>query len=366
MKAFILSAVALALSAVASPALEKRGSKSFAGTSLYFLQGLSTDVQKSYLSTLANGGVKVVRLWVKDQPGQNTCVKGSVSVSGAPDFETTLGKYNWQTLDLLDQTLVYLQQYGLKAIISPHDGNKLNGQNGDDIYGQTYGAGYFYEQQGAYEVFDNRLKAILNYKGAHSGKVWKDWNEVILAFDIQNEPFASDPSKCQYATAGTWACGRAQTMRTALGKNNKIKIATGGFGGDISHGCTFLSAAMTCADIDIVSVHRYAGLEGNNQNQWTNSYKGWISQAKGKLVHLEEWGVPVDKISPTTEFPANTHDMNSAGLPWSYWQLLPAKTCGNGGADEYGFYVNQGVDWASQIKAANNANCQQDWNGLVW
>lgn len=130
MKASILTAVAcLAASAAATPVV-KRGSNSFAGTSLYFLQGLSAEAQKSYLSALADGGIKVIRLWLSDQPGGGRCVKGSVSQTGVPEFETTIGQYNWETIDLLDQSLVYVQEAGLKAIISPHDGNKLNGPNG--------------------------------------------------------------------------------------------------------------------------------------------------------------------------------------------------------------------------------------------
>ena len=125
----ITALASLALSANGTP-LKRGGSSSFAGTSLYFLQGLSADAQKSYLSALADGGAKTIRLWLSDQPGGGSCVKGSVSQTGAPEFEETIGTYNWDTIDLLDQSLVYVQEAGLKAIISPHDGNKLNGPNG--------------------------------------------------------------------------------------------------------------------------------------------------------------------------------------------------------------------------------------------
>ncbi|UNI21672.1 Mannan endo-1,4-beta-mannosidase [Purpureocillium takamizusanense] len=73
------------------------------------------------------------------------------------------------------------------AIISPHDGNKLNGANGciiifphflidtNDIYGQTYGARSFYEQQAAYDAYEARLRLISpSYFGKYSGKAWRD------------------------------------------------------------------------------------------------------------------------------------------------------------------------------------------------
>ena len=132
MKYSFVASLALVLGASASPvALEERAaSTSWGATSNYFLQGMSAAAQQSYLSTLASGGIKVIRFWVNSQPGGNSCTKGSVSVSSCPDLETTIGEYNDATLDLLDQTLVYVGQAGLKAIISPHDANDLNGSNG--------------------------------------------------------------------------------------------------------------------------------------------------------------------------------------------------------------------------------------------
>lgn len=204
-----------------------------------------------------------------------------------------------------------------------------------------------------------------------------------MGFDLQNEPFASKTEECTYNSAQRWACGRAKTMRSVLGGNNPIKIATGGFGGDISHGCTFMSSAMQCPEIDIISgkppllsnnlafptnnvVHRYAGPEGQNQNQWSNSYNGWLKQTNGKLVFVEEWGVDRTKYDTKSEFPANTRDMNSAGLPWVYWQILPQKKCNVGDSDPFGFFIDSGVDVAGQVKAASNAQSKQDWSGIIW
>lgn len=123
----------------------------------------------------------------------------------------------------------------------------------NDIYGQTWGPGYFYEKQEAIDAFEARLRAIFTYKGKYSGKVWKDWTSTIMAFDIENEPFSSKTEECKYSSASTWVCGRSKTMRDILGANNPIKIATGGFGGDISQGCTFEAGATTCPSVDIVS-----------------------------------------------------------------------------------------------------------------
>lgn len=84
-----------------------------------------------------------------------------------------------------------------------------------------------------------------------SGRVWKEWTEVIMAFNLENEPFAAETSKCQLPSARDWICGRSVHVREVLGANSPIKVASGGFGGDISHGCTFVGA--DCPSLDIMS-----------------------------------------------------------------------------------------------------------------
>jgi len=86
--------------------------------------------QDAYLRQLSQDGIKVIRVWINAQPGGGACVKGSISVSYVPRLETTLGRYNYETLDLLDKTLVKIGSFGMKALISPHDGNLLQGPNG--------------------------------------------------------------------------------------------------------------------------------------------------------------------------------------------------------------------------------------------
>lgn len=114
-------------------------------------------------------------------------------------------------------------------------------------------------------------------------------------------------------------------------------------------------------------MHRYAGPESSNPDQWSNSYKGWQSQANGKLVFLEEWGVNTQQYNTADEFRSNSQDMNNAGLPWIYWMLLPSKRCDSGDSDPFPFYIDQGgVPVAEQVKGASNADSPQNWKGIVY
>lgn len=118
----LLASACIALASCASYA---HASGSWAGTNLYFLQGLSDSDQDAYISKLSSYNTKVVRLWVNGQ--SKGCQKGSNIVQDIPQLETTLGTYNDVTLDVLDKVLVKLAAKSIKAVISPHDANSLIG-----------------------------------------------------------------------------------------------------------------------------------------------------------------------------------------------------------------------------------------------
>ena len=124
----LLVTVSAALACVAPAAAlpEKRqSSSSWAGSNLYYLQGLSDADQDAYIQKLSDFNAKVVRLWVNTQ--SKGCQKGSSIVRDVPPLETTLGQYNKATLDELDKVLVKLADKNIKTIISPHDSNSLIG-----------------------------------------------------------------------------------------------------------------------------------------------------------------------------------------------------------------------------------------------
>lgn len=113
---------ALYLAGAHALAIDKRGSTSWAGSNLYFLHGLSASDQASYIDTLASYGAKVVRVWVT---GLGTgCQKGSNVAVNIPDLEpNSIGEYDDTVLAALDNVLAQFVKNGIKAIISPHDGN---------------------------------------------------------------------------------------------------------------------------------------------------------------------------------------------------------------------------------------------------
>ncbi|KAI2615548.1 glycoside hydrolase family 5 protein [Hypoxylon sp. NC1633] len=369
----VLGLGALALpSASATPVglRDASQSKSFMGTNLYFLPGMSDEDQDTYINDIANYGAKVVRVWVNPQSG-GSCEKGTKIAVSVPKLEDKLGQYNDQALDAVDKVVNKLAQKGIKSIISPHDGNAFLNDYRKDIYSETWNKQTFYTSQDAFDAYDRRIDHILNYTGKASGKQWKTWSDAILAFDLQNEPMSADNSVCNKdGDKAGWICGRAKHMRETLGADNKIRIASGGVGGDISHGCTFAKAATGCAALDLIAVHRYAGSQESQPNQWSNGAKSWTGQSGGKLVFVEEWGVDTSKTKPETELVAQAGDLNKAGLPNLYWQILPRKNGGcsynpaSDSGDTYGIFAESDVDIASVMKGASSATAAQDWSSF--
>ncbi|KAF5978567.1 glycoside hydrolase family 5 [Fusarium coicis] len=347
--------------------LTEAKSNSWSGTNNYFLQGMSDSAQDAYIQTLSSYNAKVVRLWVNQ--ASKGCQKGSQIVKDIPHLETTIGQYNKVTLDEIDKLLVKLSNKNIKAIISPHDANSLIGDYRKDAYWARWGAGYFYQKQDAlmHTMLAYRTSSITRARTlAKSGRTGLKLSSAST-FSRQNEPMTPGPSNCKNGHPGGWACGRATFMRNA-GLDSDILISTGGLGGDISHGCNFLSAVTQCKDIDAISVHRYASVPG----QWSANLPSWLSQANGKKVYLEEWGVDSQKYDQKSAFVSEVNNMNSVGLPNMYWQLLPPSSGGcsydprNDAGDPFGIYTNSGVNLAGPINGAASSGAAQDWTGSMY
>ncbi|CAG8983367.1 hypothetical protein HYALB_00000534 [Hymenoscyphus albidus] len=289
--------------------IERRGSTSWAGTNNYYIHGLSAEEQTSYINALKGFETKVIRLWVT---GTSDGRAKSSKTFNVPQYETTIGTYVPETLDALDKVLKQLHDADIKAIISPHDANLLPPAGADK--GSVTAKGQY----------DNRLASILNYKSkAFGGKAWKDPSEVILAFDIQNEPMIASKEKLQNNDPDDWICGRAGNMRKVMA-NSSVKISTGGLGGSeySGHELNLIDKALNCQAIDLIAIHGYM----TQASQWAPYMPELSNKAaqKGKLVFVEEWGVGSDSSYDSVAKQAAV--FTDAGVPWMYWQIIPGKS----------------------------------------
>lgn len=325
----------------------------------------------------------------------NGCVKGS-QTSYVPDLEpNVIGTYDTTVLTKLDYTLSLLHAKGIKAIISPHDSNVIGGANGCDVYCKKYGnQGTFYGSSTARQQYNARLSTIFNVKSPNfSNRPWSQLSGVIMAFDIQNEPFIDAVDKLKNNDPDDWICGTAGYMKPVIGGSG-IKIATGGIGGSqycCDHEYNVLSKALYCDAIDIISVHGYM----SKASDWAYFITGDKSilktvESTGKTptkhVMIEEWGVA---SSYQDGFAAQVKVLDDAGVPWvsripttagdrmltvlqMYWQVVPgldqtqsgySQNCGYDGF-EIGLNSGKG-NVASAVQAARAKSAAQDWTGYV-
>lgn len=259
-----------------------------------------------------------------------------------------------------------------------------------DIYYDQFGVSGFYEDEEAFAAYDARLSYILNYRGASSGKTWKEWSEAIMGFDLQvrsppdilvflrplltcirsfpqNEPMTANTTACTNNDERGWLCGRATHLRSELGADNPIIVSSGGIGGDYSHDCTFISAATECGALDAIAVHRYASVPG----YWASNAETWLGQANGKLIYVEEWGINAASYDQSSAFQSEVEDMNSVGLPSLYWELiLPASTAcpynaADDSGDQFGIVYSSGVNLSGPISEATKSAALQDWSAII-
>ncbi|RYP66821.1 hypothetical protein DL769_005916 [Monosporascus sp. CRB-8-3] len=170
---------------------------------------------------MASAGTKVIRVWANARGAGGH--RGSNLVNNPPHFEATLGQYNHETFDALDNVIDKIARVGMKVIIPPHDLNSRREHK--DVYYEKWGYGCFYELQ---QTFD--------------------------ASNLQNEPMTPDPSACQAGDVHGWLCGGANYLRQELGADQPIRMLTGGVSGDISNECTFIEAVTACNAVDLIVV----------------------------------------------------------------------------------------------------------------
>ncbi|KAI9727306.1 MAG: hypothetical protein M1828_006925 [Chrysothrix sp. TS-e1954] len=301
---------------------------SFSGANNYYIHGLLNDTVgvNEWAADLASYGATLIRLWVTGTGGYQ---KGNLT-NNIPDIEPTLGTYDDTVLEALDTVLSILSTNHLKAIIMPHDGNQLDpsGVGKCDAYCESYGAVGFYSNTpnntlaptlaSPFDAYAARLEHILNYTSPTFGKPWAELDEVIYAFDIQNEAFIANEQTKALAVANDqagWTCKTATVMRSLLADG--IHITTGGIvnGEDADDGFAILDAALTCDAIDIYAFHGFT-----TAAEWQSLFiQGNATQTGNKGILVEEWG------SQTGHWDFNDISaiFNDNGIPWLYWEVTP-------------------------------------------
>ncbi|KAH9841925.1 glycoside hydrolase family 5 protein [Rhodofomes roseus] len=353
---FGLCAFALLLSAQVAQA-----GNSFAGSSLYYAAGLYEDDRTTLLKGMQSAGLKVLRVWLD---GQSSSQKGTKlnpfnELEPKTPCNGDASCYDDTVLERLDDFMVAANSYGVKLLITMHSFNALGNP---DAYGKKYGKGDFYSNNEAQTAFDARLEHILNHNHTSLSKPWKELKDYVFAFEAENEAMIGNGESFVKAHQ-QWQCDRAGTIKGQLGNDSGILVTTGGE--------SWLSESvqpgfLSCDALDVISIHAYG-----TGDLATSALKPYVAQAQaaGKMLMVEEWGAcyfdtsnndcpkgdALDADTRSGNIINWAEQIDNAGLPWLYWQVLP-------NADPHGDYdyeiAMDGSDaaaWSALQQAAKSA-----------
>ncbi|KIJ62581.1 glycoside hydrolase family 5 protein [Hydnomerulius pinastri MD-312] len=296
---------------------------SFAGSNLYYAAGLSSATRGTLLDALQGTGVKVLRVWLD---GQSQSQKGT-TIDPFPDLEpVTIGTYNDTVLERLDDFMIDAQAHGIKLLISMHSFNALQA---GDIYGQIYGTGYFYEQTTPQQQFDARLEHVLNHVHTSLGKPWKQLSDYIFAFEASENEAMIGKGQQYIEDHQSWQCDRASMTKSVLGDNSDILVVTGGE-------CWMdESVQPDCDALDVISIHAYGAGDFA-----TSSIQTYLAISTRENDDCPTGGA-LDTNTRNSNIKTWASQIDAAGVPWLYWQIIP-------NADpHYGYDYEIGVGDAS-------------------
>ncbi|TQN68217.1 Mannan endo-1,4-beta-mannosidase 5 [Colletotrichum shisoi] len=297
--------------------------KSFSASNLYYAAGLNNQQQTFLLEGLRSAGVKVLRVWLDGQSGNE---KGTTFEAYKPLQGDGPDARDDTVLNKLDNFMARAHGYGIKLLISIHSYNALELKR--DFYGEWYGTGNFYTDSNAIRYFKTRIAHVLAHVNPNNGKTWAQSSEYIFAFEAQNE--AMHPQGNPAALA-SWQCTMAQSIKDNLKGNTGILVTTGG-GSYLDN--SLLDPYFSCGALDVLAIHAY----GVNDFA-TSRLVPYVTRARnaGKKLIMQEWGAcytgaPNHDCRGGSPLGAGTRDANirnwaasidAAGIPWFYWQILP-------------------------------------------
>ncbi|KAF2450916.1 glycoside hydrolase family 5 protein [Karstenula rhodostoma CBS 690.94] len=325
--------------------------KSFSASNLYYAAGLKDAQQTTLLEGLQSAGVKVLRVWLDGQSGttKGTPIDGFSGLQG-----DSPSAYDDNVLKRLDKFMVKAHNYNIKLLISIHSYNALEGNR--DFYGKWYGTGDFYTNTDAIGYFKDRIAHVLGHVNPTNGKTWAQSSEYIFAFEAQNE--AMHPQGNPTALA-SWQCTMAKSIKSGLAGNTNILVTTGG-GSYLAN--SLLDQYFSCAALDVLAIHAYG--VGDFDTAKLRTYVDHAKSASKKLI-MQEWGAcytdasnnncnggsPISTSARDANIKKWAAQIDAAGIPWFYWQILPNADPHQGWDYEVG--IND-VNWGS-LKAAGIA-----------
>ncbi|MBN2091612.1 cellulase family glycosylhydrolase [candidate division KSB1 bacterium] len=285
----------------------------WAGANQYQLWFQRTERIEQQLNAMQQAGLKVLRIFL----GERSDYQSWEDPPEAYTFEKTIGTYHEGNLKKVDYLMAECLKRNIKLIIA------LAGCS--DIYQRTYGQKSMYTSPAALTAYQNRFKYFLNHQNSYLGKAWKDCDEVVYAWEIQNEPgiplinYRGLTSVERHTIIREFLKNLAKYLKT-LDPNTKVSLGIAGYANYYHDGKSGddIRTLGNIESADIYTLHFYGG----DVNQWINDNLAYCRSIK-KLLFVEEFGYErkegMTRIINLYRSVAQT--CRKQGVPWMFWRL---------------------------------------------
>jgi len=265
------------------------------------------------LNAMQDVGLKVLRIFLGHRPYQ--------SWEDPPDaytFEAPCGSYNDANLEKVDFLMnECLIKRDIKLIVA------LN--NNSDVYFNTYGPIGMYSSSDAIAAYKNRFLNFLNHHNSYLNKTWKDCDDVIYAWEIQNEPGiplldVSGLSSTERHDLIRHFLTELSNYLKSIDPNTKVALGIAGYA-NYYHSGKSGDDIRTLGNIksaDIYTLHFYGG----DLTKWINDNLPYC-RSINKLLFIEEFGDErnVGMPSLVSLYQSVTQTCRNLGVPWMFWRL---------------------------------------------
>lgn len=264
------------------------------------------------LDWMEDSDLKVLRIFLGARGYQ-----GWEDPPDAYTFENPIGNYNETNLEKVDYLMSECQARGIKMIIAL--------ENRSDPYLSQFGPVGMYNDPASIQAYKNRFTYFLNHYNSYLDATWKDLNDVVYAWEIQNEP-GIPLLDVDYLTP-TQKHDIIRSFLTQLSSHlkdedpdTKVSLGIAGYANFYHNGGSGddIQTLGDIPDADIYNLHFYGG----NLQSWINSTLNYC-RSINKLLFIEEFGATRGTGMPhlINVYSDVAETCRGNGIPWMFWRM---------------------------------------------
>jgi len=286
----------------------------WAGANQYQLWYQPQERITNQLDAMQDAGLSVLRIFLGVRPEYSQWEDPPEAYS----FEPQLGEYNDDLLEKVDYLMAECKKRGILLIVA------LENANYNNPYEDTFGILGQYTSENAIQAYKNRFSYFLNHRNNLLGRQWKDLDNVILAWEISNEPgikldqitSLTTPEKTEVLR--TWLTELSDHLKS-IDPNTFVSLGIAGYDKYYQKGIgDDILALGNIKSADIYTLHFYGG----DLARWFRDVQSTLRSWR-KLLIMEEFGVRrrAGDAEAISTYRYVTDVCYEYGIPWMFWRL---------------------------------------------